>query len=168
MTQRFSGPSNILGIPSMWPPFVKCCLPFIIKTSCYSLHLPSEVLKCITSGNKTACNFIAQINSEPACPATQNLIHGWAQSNLQDTWCNCHLPPLTNNAQSSSLRFFWFVFCFFFRFFWVVWKAFWLYYNFLVHTELLHGTFKWFYVLILPSHFHFLSPLVERAPRWPC
>lgn len=84
-----------------WLPFVKCCLPFIIKGSSYSWLLP-----------KADFNFIVQTNRETVCSATPKLIHGRAESNLQDTWYNCHLPALTNNVQQFYFIYFFFWDCF--------------------------------------------------------
>lgn len=82
LPKRFSRPINVPSVLWAWLPFKKCGLAFIIKGSSYSLLLASEVLKCITSGNKADCNFIVQINRETVCPATPKLIHGWAESNF--------------------------------------------------------------------------------------
>lgn len=73
LLQHLSQPSNILSILRTWLPFLKCFQPFLIKGSSYSLLLPSELWKCITSGNKADCNFIVQINRETASQQLQNL-----------------------------------------------------------------------------------------------
>lgn len=128
LLQSFSRPSNILRMP-----FVKCCLPFIIKGSSYSWLLP-----------KADFNFIVQTNRETVCSATPKPIHGRAESNLQDTWYNCHLPALTNNVQ----QFYLFIYFFFYFFFGIVFSfltscLLWWFLLFFVlytvyNTELLH------------------------------